>query len=128
MSVAQKDRGMLARIGFFLCRDGEVPDAEDIFTGLAASAPEKDGPVIGLALCRTLMGETEEAVSMLDARIAAGTSLEAEMLTYKVLALGMAGRMDEAKAVKDEMEGKGLAAAVKTAEALLDDLASMEGK
>lgn len=127
MSMAQADRGLLARIGFFLCREGRVPEAEEVFSGLAESAPEKDGPVIGLALCWTLAGESEEAVALLDQRLAAGSPLTAELLTYKVLAHGMAGNIDEAKTVRREMEQQGMAEAVKTADLLLRDLTLNRG-
>lgn len=126
MGLAQRDRSLLARIGFYLCREGRVPEAEDLFSGLAESAPEKDGPVIGLALCRTLMGEAGEAVAMLDARLGAGTPLAAEMMVYKVLALGMSGDTEKAKAVRAEMEAKGMGDSVKTADLLLKDLAAMD--
>lgn len=122
MAVAQADRGMLGRIGFFLCREGLVPEAEEIFAGLAESDPEKDGPAIGLALCWILAGETEEALAMLDSRLAAGSPLAAELLVYKVLALGMAGNISDARLVREEMERNGMDGAVKTADLLLCDL------
>ena len=50
MTTTNADRMALAKIGFFLCREGLVAEAEGVFRGLAESAPERDGPAAGIAL------------------------------------------------------------------------------
>lgn len=122
MALAQEDRGLLARIGFFLCRDGVIPEAETIFNGLAVSAPDKDGPVVGQALCRIIKGEGEEAVAMLDERLDRATPIAPALSLYKLLALGMSGKLPEARALRQSMADRGMAEAIKTADLLLDDL------
>lgn len=124
MMVAQSERSLLARIGFFFCRDGRLQEAEEIFNGLAVSAPEKDGPVIGLALCRIIKGETDEAVAMLDARLAKGSDLAGPLSVYKLLAYGMAGRLEEARSLRDDMDREGQTDSVATADQLLEDLSA----
>jgi Flp pilus assembly protein TadD len=113
----------LAKIGFALARSGVVDEAEQVFAGLAESAPEKDGPVAGLALCHIIKGECERALGMLDERLARGSVIAAELGLYRILALGMAGRLAEARDARDAMERDGQADAVATADALLVDLA-----
>lgn len=120
--LAQAERSLLAKLAFFLCRDGEVPEAEKIFSGLALSDPDKDGPVAGLALCGVVKGECEAAVSMLDARLARGSGIAPSLLLYKLLALGMAGQLGKARELRETMAGEGMAEAVKTADLLLEDL------
>jgi Flp pilus assembly protein TadD len=122
--LAQNERGALAKIGFALARGGRIPEAEKVFGGLAESAPEKDGAVAGLALCAVIKGEGEKAVEMLDRRLARGSVIAAELMLYKLLALGMTGQLAEAEAVRDEMDRNGMTAAVLTADALLADLQS----
>ncbi len=126
LDLPQAERSLLARIGFFLCRDGDVPDAADIFSGLSVSAPEKDGPVIGLALCHVLAGQTDEALALLDPRLDAGGGMEEALTLYKLLALAMGGRTAEARALRGEMERKGMSAAVGTADQLLEELAERQ--
>jgi len=124
--IAQAERGLLASIGFFLCREGQIAEAEAIFGGLRASAPDKDGPVVGLALCRIIKGECDEAVEMLDERLAASGPLMAPMSLYKLVALGMGGRLSEAKALRERMEAGGMTQALATADALLEELAKIK--
>lgn len=123
MVLDQKERGLLAKIGFFLCRDGEVPEAEAVFAGLAESDPEKDGPAVGLALCNIIKGKCEEAIALLDERLAKGNSpIEPSLCLYKLVALGMAGRLPEANALRAELAAKGMTATVETADSLLEDM------
>ncbi len=123
MLLEAKERGLLARVGFFLCRDGQVPEAETIFSALAVSDPAKDGPVVGLALCQIIKGRFEQAIEQLDARLKRGGSpIEASLYLYKLTALGMAGRLAEARDLKTQMEAAGLTDAVQTADSLLAEL------
>lgn len=120
--LTQNERGVLAKIGFALARSGVVEEAEQVFSGLAESAPEKDGPVAGLALCNIIKGESERALDMLGERLARGSVIASDLTLYRILALGMAGRLAEAREARDAMERDGLDA-VATADALLMDLA-----
>ena len=122
MALSQAERSLLARIGFFLCRDGEVAEAEAIFTGLAVSAPEKDGPAAGLALCMVIKGENEAAVAMLDERLRAGSGIAPTLSLYKLVALGMAGNLPQALELRRQIERDGMTGAVGTADLLLADL------
>ncbi len=117
MHWEQKERGLLVKLGLFLCRDGQVPEAETIFSGLAASEPERDGPAAGLALCWIIKGQFDNAIALLDSRLSRGHSpIAASLSMYKLAALGMAGRLDEAKK---------LAGSIEKADKLLADLESM---
>lgn len=122
MQLDNRERSMLARVGFFLCRDGMVPEAEIIFAGLAKSAPEKDGPVVGLMLCEIIKGECEKAVAMANERLDKGSRLSGPLNLYKLVALGMAGRLAEANDVRANMEKDGLGQDVATADLLLGEL------
>ncbi|MDR3211638.1 MAG: hypothetical protein LBU79_06965 [Planctomycetota bacterium] len=122
MALSQVDRSLLARIGFFLARDGEVPEAEKLFQGLAASDPAKDGPVVGLALCSIIKGRFEDAISKLDQRLEIGSVIGSALSLYKLVALGMSGRLSEARQLKIEMQEKNWGEAVGLAETLLVDL------
>jgi hypothetical protein len=123
MAFAQEDRGLLARIAFFLARDGVVPEAETVFNGLAASAPEKDGPVVGQALCLIIRGEHDKAIAMLDERLKKDSPIASALSLYKLLALGMAGRLESAKEFRQSMAARGMTDAVATADSLLEDFA-----
>lgn len=123
MELDSRERSLLARIGFFLCRDGMVPEAEAIFSGLAESAPEKDGPAVGLMLCEIIKGDTDRAVAIADERLEKGGKLTALYL-YKLVALGMAGRLSEAREVRAKMESEGMGNEVATADSLLEELSS----
>jgi hypothetical protein len=125
--IAQAERMLLACIGFFLCREGQIAEAETIFDGLHTSAPDKDGPVVGLALCCIIKGECDEAVKMLDELLDAGSPLTIQMSLYKLVALGMGGRLSEAKALRECMEAKGMTQALATADSLLAELAKIKG-
>lgn len=120
--LAREDRELLARIGFFLCRDGEIPEAETVFGGLAVSAPEKDGPVVGQALCRIIRGDNEAAIGMLGERLDRGSPIASALSLYKLLALGMSGDIAGAREFRREMADKGMADAVVTADSLLEEL------
>lgn len=120
--LEQKDRGMLARIGFFLCRDGLVPEAETVFQGLAESAPEKDGAVVGLALCWIIKGECEKAIEAIDKRLERGSPIASSLMLYKLTALGLAGRLGEAKSLREQMMRDGFDKAVESADQLLAEL------
>ena len=126
MISVQSERATLARIGFFLCREGLIAEAEGIFAGLAESEPDRDGPAAGLALCAIIRGDSNHAVDLLDRHLAKGEScaIPAELSLYKLLALGMGGRLADARALRDDMMRKGMEAAVRTADLLLDDLSS----
>ncbi|MDR3077299.1 MAG: hypothetical protein LBV15_00870 [Planctomycetota bacterium] len=128
MLIEQKERSLLARIGFFLCRDDRLAEAERIFTGLADSAPEKDGAVAGLALCRIIMGRSDEAIELLDRRLRAGSPIAPSLTLYKLLALGMAGRLAEARSLREKMSLDGLKNEIQAADSLLDDFARREAK
>ena len=128
MLIEQKERSLLARIGFFLCRDDRLAEAERIFTGLADSAPEKDGAVAGLALCRIIMGRSDEAIELLDKRLRAGSPIAPSLTLYKLLALGMAGRLAEARSLREKMSLDGLKNEIQAADSLLDDFARREAK
>jgi Flp pilus assembly protein TadD len=105
MSLEQKERGLLARIAFFLCRNGQVNEAETVFAALAASEPGKDGPVVGLALCEIIKGEYEKAIAYLDERLRRGASpIAANLCLYKLVALGMSGRLAEARELRNTMD------------------------
>lgn len=116
-------RGLLAKVGFLLCREGLLPEAEAVFRGLDATAPGKDGPAAGLALCRIIRGECDEAVSLLDGRLAAGSPLAASLSLYKLVALGMGGRLAETRELRARMAAEGMGASLETADALLAELA-----
>ncbi len=118
----QEDRELLARIGFFLCRDGVIPEAEKVFGGLAASAPERDGAVVGQALCKIIRGENEDALKMLNERLDKGSAIESALSLYKLVALGMAGRMPEAREFRKAMADKGMAPSMAAADSILAEL------
>ncbi len=122
MHLDNRERSLLARIGFFLCRDGMVPEAELVFTGLAKTAPDRDGPVVGLMLCEIIKGEFESAVAMANDRLKKGGKLKGPLNLYKLVALGMAGRLPEAREVRAGMETDGLRQDIATADALLEEL------
>jgi len=124
--IAPEERGLLAKLGLFMCREGQLPEAEAVFGGLRATAPAKDGPVAGLALCRIIRGECDEAVGMIDERLASGAALEGPLTLYKLVALGMGGRLSEARALRARMESGGMARSLATADALLDELAILK--
>lgn len=126
MQLDDRERSLLARIGFFLCRDGMVPEAETVFTGLATSAPDRDGPVVGLMLCEIIKGECEKAVALANERLAKGSKLAGPLNLYKLVALGMAGRLAEAQEVRTQMERDGLESDVATADLLLRDLSQKQ--
>ena len=126
--IESHERGLLARIGFFLCREGLLPEAEAVFEGLHASDPEKNGSLVGLALCRIIKGECDAAVEMLDNRLTAGCPLFEVMSLYKLVALGMGGRLPEAKALRGQMEAQGMAQSLATADVLLEELAKIGNK
>lgn len=124
--IAQAERELLARMGFLLCHEGRISEAEAVFGGLAASAPEKEGPVVGLALCRIIKGECDDAVAMLDKRLAAGGGpLRAALSMYKMVALGMGGHLSEARAFRARMAEDGMASSLATADRLLDELTAI---
>jgi Flp pilus assembly protein TadD len=114
----------LAKIGFFLCREGLVAEAEGVFRGLAESAPERDGPAAGIALCLIIKGDSESAVKLLDRHLAKGDKcvISGQLNLYKLLALGMAGRIRDAENLRGEMDRKGFAEIARKADAILDDL------
>lgn len=124
MELDQKERSLLARVGFFLCRDGQIPEAETIFSGLAVSAPEKDGPVVGLVLCEIIKGNSQKAVEMADKCLARGGKLASALTLYKLVALGMAGELEEARKVRQRMEADGMTKDIKTADLLLEELST----
>lgn len=124
MTVSNDDRMVLARIGFFLCREGLITEAEGVFRGLADSAPERDGPAVGLALCLVIKGDSDEAARLLDKHLAKGDActIPGQLLLYKLLALGMGGRMREAENLRGEMEKLGFVDLSGTADAILDEV------
>lgn len=122
MALTQEDRSLLGRIGFFLCHNGRIPEAEDIFAGLRDSAPEKDGAVAGMALCRVIRGDSEGAIGMLDERLERGSPIAEALSLYKLLALGVAGRISDAKALRESMSGAGMEKAILSADTLLQDM------
>ena len=124
MTSIQNERATLAMIGFFLCREGLIPEAEAIFAGLSGSEPDRDGPAAGLALCAIIRGDCSRAVALLDEHLAKGDAcaIPAELNLYKLLAFGMADRLADARALREEMVHKGMAGAVEIADRLLDDL------
>jgi thioredoxin-like negative regulator of GroEL len=126
MLVAQKERSLLARIAFSLCRMGFLPQAEEIFNGLSESEPERDGSVVGLALCSIIKGQCEAALAMLDQRLAKGSVIAPQLTLYKLLALGMAGRLPEARELRQKMELDGMLGTLKTADILLEDLSRQQ--
>lgn len=128
MVMERNERGLLARIGFFLCRDDSLPEAERVFAGLAASAPEKDGAAVGLALCWIIMGRNDEAIEMLDRRLQAGSAIAPSIMLYKMLALGMAGRLGEAGELRERMSREGMESEIRIADSLLDDFARRESR
>ena len=124
--IAQTERCLLARIGFFLCHEGLIAEAEAVFEGLRASALDRDGPVVGLALCRIIKGECDEAVKMINERMASGESpLMPQLSLYMLVALGMGGRLSEAKALRERMEQDRMTQSLATADALLEELRSI---
>ena len=120
--IAQNERSLLARIGFYLCHEGLLQEAEAVFEGLRASAPEKNGPLVGLALCRIIKGECDEAVKLLDERLAPDCPLFPAMSLYKLVALGMGGRLSEAETLRGQMAGQGMAESLVTADTLMEEL------
>lgn len=124
--LEQKERGLLARIAFALCREGMLPEAETVFSALAVSAPDKDGPAAGLALCGIIKGRTDDGIAILDDRLAKGSAIKAQLLLYKLLALGMGGRPDEAAALRKTMADEGMTSAIATADAMLADMAEQK--
>jgi hypothetical protein len=125
--ISQAQRSLLAKIAFFLCHDGFVPEAEKIFTALSISAPDKEGPIIGLALCRILSGASEEAVQMLDICLAnPDCTLKGPLSLYRLVALSFGGRFPEAAVFRKTMEEKGLNAYLKDADGLLEELTKLK--
>lgn len=124
MTASSIDRMALAKIGFFLCREGLVAEAGDVFRGLAESAPERDGPAAGMALCLIIKGDSEGAVKLLDRHLAKGDkcAIPGQLNLYKLLALGMAGRIRDAENLRGEMERKGFAEIARKADAILDEV------
>ena len=120
--IEQSERSLLARIGFFLCREGLIPEAEAVFEGLRTSDPAKDGPFVGLALCRIIKGECDEAVKLIDERLSADCPLFEPMTLYKLVALGMGGRLSEAVTLRGWMEAQGMTGSLAAADALLEEL------
>lgn len=114
----------LAKIGFFLCREGLIVEAEGVFRGLAESDPERDGPAAGLALCLIIKGDSDGAVRLLDRRLAKGEAcaIPDQLNQYKLVALGMGGRMREAENLRDEMKREGLTGMASNADAILGEL------
>lgn len=120
-------RAVLANVGFFLCRSGKVDQAERIFTGLAASDPDKDGAVIGMALCAIVNGDADGAADMLMARLNRGDSPIAEhLMLYRLVALGMAGRMNDAEKCREEMREQAMDRSLMKADLLLAELGKLE--
>lgn len=129
MILDAEQRAVLANVGFLLCRRGKISLAQRIFTGLADSAPEKDGPVVGLALCDIVDGQAGHAADMLRGRLEKGDSpIAPALMLYLLTALGMAGRLDEAKQLREDMLGKNMADAVERADFLLAELAKIKAK
>ncbi|MDR1534536.1 MAG: hypothetical protein LBU64_05485 [Planctomycetota bacterium] len=126
--LEQNERELLARIGFFLCRRGRIPEAELIFNGLAASEPTRDGPLAGLALCRIIKGENEAAVALLEPRLKAGSPIQAILMLYKLTALGTSGELAKAAAVRDEMREAGMTVELIQAEQLIAELSRLNVK
>lgn len=124
--VSQEERGLLARIGFFLCRAGLIPEAETIFNGLQISAPEKDGPQIGLALCHIIKGENNQAVEILDKCLQRGSTSTGPLYLYKLLALCMSGRTSEAQEVREQMIALELNNSIASADFILKELNNRE--
>jgi len=124
--IERDERCLLARIGFFLCREGLIREAEAVFEGLRASDPAKNGPLVGLALCRIIKGECDEAVELIDGRLSAGCPLFAPMSLYKLVALGMGGRLSEATALRGRMATQGMSKSLATADALLEELGRLK--
>ena len=120
--IGQSERCLLARIGFFLCREGLIPEAEAVFEGLRVSDPAKNGPVVGLALCRVIKGECDEAVKLIDERLSAGCLLFETMALYKLVALGMGGRLSDAATLRGWMEAQGMTGSLAIADTLLEEL------
>ena len=116
MELAQAERGLLARIGFFLCRRARIPEAKRIFTGLAVSDPSKDGTAVGLALCAIIGGESEKAIELLDKRLKAGSPIAPTLSLYKLTALGVLGKKIEMDKLREEMNAAGMAAEVRIAD------------
>lgn len=121
-----EQREILANVAFHLFHSGKISQAERIFTGLAASAPEKDGASIGLALCAIVNGEAGEAAEMLAARIERGNSpIVGPLMLYRLVALGMAGSMDEAGRCRDAMRERGMDEELVKADALMAELTKL---
>lgn len=129
MIVDTEQRALLAAVGFFLFRSGKVEQAERIFTGLAASAPERDGPYVGLALCAIVNGNADAAADMLSNRLQRGDSPIADaLMLYKLVALGMGGHMEKANACRDEMRGIGMEKSLEKADTLLLELKRLQAE
>jgi hypothetical protein len=128
MELAQTERGLLARIGFFLCRRARIPEAKRIFTGLAVSDPPKDGPVVGLALCAIIGGESEKAIEMLDERLKAGSPIASTLSLYKLTALGVLGKKADIAKIREEMDAAGMSMEAQMADQITAELMRLSAK
>lgn len=109
-------------MAFFLCRDGLVQEAERVFSALAASDPLRDGPVAGLALCAMIKGENAAALDALAGRIESDGKLKPEVCMYYIMALGLAGRLDEAAGLRRRLYDSGLTGLAARADRLLEEV------
>ncbi|MCG8530932.1 MAG: hypothetical protein MI749_09735 [Desulfovibrionales bacterium] len=103
MIIDDKYRQLLGKAGFLAANSGQLEKGEVIFNGLAETAPDKVGPILGQALILMFKGEIESAVTKLRNEALALDPEDQHARAYLGMALQMGGAEGEAKKVLDEV-------------------------
>ena len=103
MIIDDKYRQLLGKAGFLAVNSGQLDKGEVIFNGLAETAPDKVGPVLGQALILMFKGEIEAAVAKLRNEALAIDPDDQHVQAYLGMALQMGGAEEEAKKVLDRV-------------------------
>ncbi len=101
------NRKLLGKIGFLALRNGMTGQGEIIFSALAATAPEKGAPVIGLAMLDIAQKKYVQAVNRLE-KWAAKTQKRDDMVqAYMGMALYFDKQMNRAEKILQHVVDNG---------------------
>ena len=96
MHIDEKYRSLLGKAGFLAVNSGQLEKGEVIFNGLAETAPDKVGPVLGQALILMFKGEFEASISKLRDEAQQMAPEDPHVQAYLGMALFMSGAEDQA--------------------------------
>ena len=101
-SYTKDDLKMLVQVGFVACMHGEVGEARNIFGNLLEYDPELKQASIGMALSHIVVDEFKLGDEILD-----GLPQDDDVMSIKVLSLGLQKRADEARNAFASVRDKG---------------------